>query len=82
MDKMKAGACCSTPTRPEDLLTGICSACATARPSFAVSGTYDTIGAKIEERYQGLLERTSLYQPYPVDAGNSGPPALIHSFNG
>ncbi len=31
---------------------------------FALSGTYETIGGKLRERYAGLLDRVSLYQPY------------------
>lgn len=52
-----------------------------ALDTFAVSGTYDTIGAKIKERYDGLLDRVSLYQPYPVRADDPRLPALIQSFN-
>ena len=33
----------------------------------AVSGTYETIGGKLRERYEGLLDRISLYQPYEVN---------------
>jgi hypothetical protein len=29
----------------------------------AVSGTYESIGSKLRERYAGLLDRTALYQP-------------------
>lgn len=32
----------------------------------AVSGTYESIGCKLRERYAGLLDRTALYQPYQV----------------
>jgi probable F420-dependent oxidoreductase len=34
----------------------------------AVCGTYDSIGAKLCERYGDLLDRVSLYQPYGVPA--------------
>ncbi len=30
----------------------------------AVTGTYETIGRQLRERYDGLLDRLSLYQPY------------------
>lgn len=30
----------------------------------AISGTYETIGQKLRERYDGLLDRVSLYEPY------------------
>jgi len=39
----------------------------------AVSGTYDNIGAKLRERYGDLLDRVSLYQPYPVPVEDSRP---------
>jgi len=32
----------------------------------AVSGTCETIGQKLRDRYQGLLDRVSWYQPYKV----------------
>src|SRR3990167_2369707 len=32
--------------------------------TFAVTGTYATIAARIKERYTGLLDRTAFYQPY------------------
>jgi probable F420-dependent oxidoreductase len=32
----------------------------------AISGRYDTIGQKLRERYAGLLDRVSMYQPYEV----------------
>ena len=32
--------------------------------AFAVSGTYETIAGKLAQRYSGLLDRISLYQPY------------------
>ena len=34
--------------------------------TIAVSGTLDTIGPKLRERYAGLLDRLALYQPYEV----------------
>jgi probable F420-dependent oxidoreductase len=33
---------------------------------FAVRGTYATIGQELRERYSGLLDRISLYQPYEM----------------
>jgi probable F420-dependent oxidoreductase len=39
----------------------------------AVSGTYDSIGAKLRERYGNLLDRVSLYQPYRVLAADPRP---------
>ena len=32
--------------------------------TFAVTGTYETIGRRLKERYAGLLDSTALYQPY------------------
>jgi probable F420-dependent oxidoreductase len=32
----------------------------------AVSGTYETLGKKLRDRYAGLLDRVSLYQPYDL----------------
>src|SRR5207244_2419393 len=37
---------------------------------YAVTGTWDTIGAKIRERYAGLLDRTSFYKPCPPGLGD------------
>lgn len=34
--------------------------------AIAVSGSYESIGRKLRERYAGLLDRVSLYQPYEV----------------
>jgi probable F420-dependent oxidoreductase len=45
--------------------------------AIAVSGTYQTIGAKLRERYAGLLDRIALYQPY-----DSGPIPAVAQLNG
>ena len=50
--------------------------------TFAVTGTYATIGRKIQERYAGLLDRTSLYQPYQPGLDDPHLPRLIKEFNG
>ena len=50
--------------------------------TFAVTGTYETIGRKIQERYGGLLDRTSLYQPYQPGLDDPRLPRLIKEFNG
>lgn len=34
---------------------------------YATTGTFSDIGKKLRERYQGVLDRVSLYQPYEVD---------------
>ncbi|MBI1847958.1 MAG: TIGR03617 family F420-dependent LLM class oxidoreductase [Candidatus Rokubacteria bacterium] len=50
--------------------------------TYAVSGTYETIGRKIKERYEGLLDRTSLYQPYQPGLDDPRLPKLVKEFNG
>jgi hypothetical protein len=43
----------------------------------AVSGSYESIGKKIRERYTGLLDRIALYQPYKVSANDASLAALV-----
>ena len=43
----------------------------------AVSGTYETIGKKLREKYAGLLDRVSLYQPYEATADQAHCTALL-----
>ncbi len=50
--------------------------------AFAVTGTYETIGRKIRERYAALLDRTSLYQPYQPGLDDPRLPRLVQEFNG
>ena len=50
--------------------------------AFAVTGTYATIGGKIKERYAGLLDRTSLYQPWQPGLDDPRLPKLVKEFNG
>ena len=50
--------------------------------TFAVTGTYETLGRKIKERYAGLLDRTSLYQPYQPGLDDPRLPRLVQQFNG
>jgi probable F420-dependent oxidoreductase len=51
--------------------------------TYAVTGTSDTIAARLQERYAGLLDRTAFYQPYQQQ-GMDDPrlPRLIKEFNG
>ena len=49
--------------------------------TYAVVGTYDTIGAKLKERYEGLLDRTALYQPYQPGLDDPRLPRLVKEFN-
>jgi len=46
----------------------------------AVTGTYENIGTKLHERYAGLLDRISLYQPYEPAADESRQRALVKQF--
>lgn len=47
-----------------------------------VSGTYETIGAKLRERYEGLLDRVSLYQPYEAAVDEARAAALVRAVKG
>lgn len=46
----------------------------------AVSGTYETIGGKLCEKYTGLLDRIALYQPYENPSDNPRISALLGAF--
>ena len=48
----------------------------------AVSGTHESIGKKLRERYAGLLDRISLYQPYESAVDETRSAALVRKFNG
>jgi probable F420-dependent oxidoreductase len=50
--------------------------------TIAVSGTYENIGRKLLERYTGLLDRISLYQPYQTSVDESRRAALVRQFKG
>ena len=47
--------------------------------AIAVSGTAETIGGKLRERYAGLLDRIALYQPYEATMDDSRNTALVRS---
>ena len=51
--------------------------------TYAVTGTWETIAARLQERYAGLLDRTAFYQP-DRQQGLDDPrlPRLIKEFNG
>jgi probable F420-dependent oxidoreductase len=49
--------------------------------TYAVTGTYADLGAKIAERYAGLLDRTALYQPYQPGIDDPRLPRLVAAFN-
>jgi probable F420-dependent oxidoreductase len=50
--------------------------------TYAITGTYATIGRQIRERYEGLLDRTSLYQPYQPGLDDPRLPRLVKEMNG
>jgi probable F420-dependent oxidoreductase len=50
--------------------------------TYAVTGTYETIGEQLRERYAGLLDRTALYQPYQPGLDDPRLPRLVKEFNG
>jgi len=50
--------------------------------TYAVTATYENLHAKILERYQGLLDRTGLYQPYQPNLNDPRLPAMVRAFNG
>jgi hypothetical protein len=47
----------------------------------AVSGTYETIGVKLRERYTGLLDRISLYEPCEAKADGPVVDALLRGLD-
>ncbi|HXY13864.1 MAG TPA: TIGR03617 family F420-dependent LLM class oxidoreductase [Terriglobales bacterium] len=47
----------------------------------AVSGTYQDIGRKLCQRYAGLLDRVSLYQPYKTSADGPRQVNLVRQFS-
>jgi probable F420-dependent oxidoreductase len=50
---------------------------------YAVTGTHDTIAARLTERYRGLLDRTAFYQPQkPQALDDPRLPHLVKQFNG
>ena len=49
--------------------------------TYAVTGTWETIGARIRERYTGLLDRTSFYQPDQPGLDDPRLPRVIKEFN-
>jgi len=49
--------------------------------TFAVTGGYDTVGARLKQRYAGLLDSTALYQPYQPGLDDPRLPRFIKEFN-
>jgi len=50
--------------------------------TYAVTGSYDTIAARIQERYAGLLDRTAFYQPHQPGLDDPRLPRVVKEFNG
>jgi probable F420-dependent oxidoreductase len=50
--------------------------------TYAVTGSYDTIAARVKERYTGLLDRTAFYQPHQPGLDDPRLPRVIKEFNG
>jgi probable F420-dependent oxidoreductase len=51
--------------------------------TYAVTGSYATIAARLKERYAGLLDRTAFYQPYKQPTlDDPRLPRVIREFNG
>jgi probable F420-dependent oxidoreductase len=50
--------------------------------TYAVTGTYDTIAARLQERYAGLLDRTAFYQPHQPGLDDPRLPRVVKEFNG
>jgi len=48
--------------------------------TIAVSGTYESISKKLQERYAGLVDRITLYQPYKTLADESRLSFLVRQF--
>jgi probable F420-dependent oxidoreductase len=50
--------------------------------TYAVTGTYDTIAARVQERYAGLLDRLAFYQPHQPGLDDPRLPRVVKEFNG
>src|SRR5262249_32773868 len=50
--------------------------------TYAVTGTYDTIAARLHERYGDLLDRTAFYQPHQPGLDDPRLPRMVKEFNG
>jgi probable F420-dependent oxidoreductase len=50
--------------------------------AFAVVGTFETVGARIRERYAGLYDRTQLYPSFQPSLDDPRFAALVREFNG
>ncbi len=50
--------------------------------TYAVTGSYDTIAARLQERYAGLLDRTAFYQPHQPGTDDPRLARVVRQFNG
>jgi probable F420-dependent oxidoreductase len=50
--------------------------------TYAVTGDWDTIAARINERYAGLLDRTGFYQPHQPGLDDQRLARVVKQFNG
>ena len=49
--------------------------------TYAVTGTYDTIAARVRERYRGLLDRVAFYQPHGAGFDDPRLPRVVKEFS-
>jgi probable F420-dependent oxidoreductase len=49
--------------------------------TYAVTGSYETIGPRLRERYAGLLDRAAFYQPYQPGLDDPRLPLVVKEFN-
>jgi hypothetical protein len=49
---------------------------------YAVTGTFENIGEKVRERYDGLLDRVNLYVPYKAAFDDATWRRLCQQLNG
>jgi probable F420-dependent oxidoreductase len=50
--------------------------------TYAVTGTYDTIAGRVQERYAGLLDRHAFYQPQHAGLDDPRLARVVKEFNG
>lgn len=50
--------------------------------TYAVTGSYETIGQRIRERYTGLLDRAFFYEPHQPGLADPRLPRVVREFNG
>jgi alkanesulfonate monooxygenase SsuD/methylene tetrahydromethanopterin reductase-like flavin-dependent oxidoreductase (luciferase family) len=50
--------------------------------TYAVTGSYDTIAARVKERYGDLLDRHAFYQPHQPGLDDPRLARVVKEFNG